>query len=110
MTDHRKLVRDKIPALIRSEGRAPVVERLAGSALRTALLDELVEEAAEAAAATEAELPEELADVLEVIGALARRLGLSMSDVVALADDKRERRGGFDHGLLLVSADSAVQP
>ena len=56
-------------------------------------------------AASDDELPEELADVLEVVRALAADLGLSLGQVVQLADGKRERRGGFDKGLLLVSAE-----
>lgn len=79
-----------MPDLIRSEGRAAVVEVLAASELRPALLDKLLEEAAEAAAASQVELPEELADVLEVLRALAGSLGLSLNDVVVLADDKRD--------------------
>lgn len=109
MTFYPKLVRDKVPDLIRLEGRAAVVEVLAASELRPALLDKLLEEAAEAAAASQVELPEELADVLEVLRALAGSLGLSLNEVVALADDKRARRGGFDRGLFLVSAE-AVGP
>lgn len=102
MTESGKLVRDKIPDLISAEGRTPVVEVLAVAELRPALLSKLAEEAAEAAAASEQELPEELADVLEVVRALAGGLGLSLQEVARLADEKRQRRGGFDQGLFLV--------
>ena len=100
-----KLVRDGIPDLIRADGRAPVVEVLIAPQRRPALLAKLLEEASEAAAASDDELPEELADVLEVVRALAAELGLSFGQVVQLADDKRERRGGFVRGLFLVSAE-----
>jgi predicted house-cleaning noncanonical NTP pyrophosphatase (MazG superfamily) len=100
MTDS-KLVRDKIPDLIRAEGGIPVVEVLLAAQRRPALLAKLLEEAGEAAAATDGELPEELADVLEVVRALACELGLSLGQVVELADEKRSRRGGFDQGLWL---------
>ena len=105
MTVFRKLVRDRIPDVIRAAGRTPVVEVLPASQRRPALLAKLLEEASEAAAASDDELPEELADVLEVVRALAADLGLSLGQVVQLADGKRERRGGFDEGLLLVSAE-----
>ncbi len=65
------------------------------------MLAKLLEEAAEAAAAPDDELPEELADVLEVVRTLAGDRGLTLGQVVLLADDKRERRGGFDQGLFL---------
>ena len=105
MTVFRKLVRDRIPDVIRAAGRTPVVEVLAASQRSPALLAKLLEEASEAVEASDDELPEELADVLEVVRALAADLGLSLGQVVQLADGKRERRGGFDEGLLLVSAE-----
>ena len=105
MTEFGKLVRDRIPALIAAEGRRPVVERLSTSRRRPALLEKLAEECSEAAAASEHELPEELADVVEVVRALCEDLGISLAEVVALADEKRARRGGYDEGLFLVRAE-----
>lgn len=104
MTEFRKLVRDKIPDLISAEGRTPVVEVLTAADRQRALLDKLTEEAAEAAAASVEELPEGLADVVEVIRALVMGLGLSFEEVIRLSDDKRDRRGGFEQGLFLVRA------
>ena len=97
-----KLVRDRIPDLIRAEGRRPILEVLDASERRPALLDKLVEEAAEAADASPAHLPEELADVLEVVRALASESGLALADIVDLADRKVDERGGFASGLFLV--------
>jgi predicted house-cleaning noncanonical NTP pyrophosphatase (MazG superfamily) len=67
---YRKLVRDRIPAIIQAEGRHPVTRGLDEAGYRQALLDKLVEEAGEAARASAADLPGELADVLEVLRAL----------------------------------------
>ena len=105
MTEHHKLVRDLIPDIIRADGRTPVVEVLPPAQRRPALLAKLLEEAAEAAAASDDQLEEELADVMEVVRALASHLGLSFGQVMQLADDKRASRGGFDAGLLLVRDD-----
>ena len=102
MTVHRKLVRDRIPEIIRAEGRSPVVEVLAVDERRAALIAKLLEEATEAAGAEGAQLAEELADVLEVVRALAAELHLSLSEVTELADRKKSERGGFDDGLYLV--------
>ncbi|MEX2290274.1 MAG: nucleoside triphosphate pyrophosphohydrolase [Mycobacteriales bacterium] len=107
MTEFRKLVRDKIPHVITADGKTPIVEVLTREQLRPALLAKLVEEASEAAAASEQELPKELADVLEVVRALARDLGLPMAEIAHLADEKRERHGGFDEGLFLVRTEPA---
>lgn len=97
-----KLVRDRIPEIIQADGRRPVVEVLSAERRHQALHDKLVEEAAEAGAAAPDDLAEELADVLEVLRALAADLGLSLDDVTAAADHKRAQRDGFDDGLLLV--------
>ena len=106
----RKLVRDLIPDAVRAEGRTPVVEVLTLAQRRPALVAKLLEEAAEAAAASDGDLPEELADVLEVVRTLAADLGMSLAEVVDLADGKRERRGGFDRGLVLVRAAQQDEP
>lgn len=110
MTTYDKLVRDRIPELIAAEGRHPVVVVLPSSERAQALITKLGEEAAEVAAADAADLPEELADVLEVVRALARGAGLSLDDVVALADRKREARGGFEQGLFLIRVEAADEP
>ena len=102
MTEFHKLVRDRVPERIRADGRTPVVRVLAEDELRTALLAKLVEEAAEAAAAEPQDLPEELADVVEVVRALAHGAGLSLDDVLRLAEVKRAERGGFEERLFLV--------
>ena len=44
MTEFGKLVRDRLPALIATEGRRPVVETLSTSWRRPALLEKLAED------------------------------------------------------------------
>jgi predicted house-cleaning noncanonical NTP pyrophosphatase (MazG superfamily) len=100
---HRKLVRDRIPDIIAAEGGLPVTRVLDHAAYRQALLDKLAEESAEAARASDADLPEELADVLEVLRALTAAAGMSWEQFLALADDKRNRRGGFAGQIFLES-------
>lgn len=110
MRTYDKLVRDRIPELIAAEGRQPVVVVLPSAERAQALIAKLGEEAAEVAAADAPDVPEELADVLEVVRALAREAGLSLDDVVALADRKREVRGAFEQGLFLVRVEEADEP
>ena len=102
---YRKLVRDRIPAIILADGRRPVTRVLDEAAYRRALLDKLAEEAGEAACASTADLPGELADVLEVLRALTAAAGMSWPELLTLADDKRNHRGGFDGKIFLESVE-----
>lgn len=102
---HRKLVRDKIPEIIQAGGGHPVTRVLDEAGYRQALLDKLAEEAAEAAQASTEDLPGELADVLEVLRALTTAAGMPWEQFLALADDKRNRRGGFTGKIFLESVE-----
>lgn len=95
------LVRDRIPAIIRAEGRTCEVVVLDDDACRQALRVKLVEEAWEAETATGAELVTELADVLEVVDALIVAHGIAR-EVVEEQERCRVNRGGFDQRLFLV--------
>jgi len=97
-----KLVRDRIPEIIRESGGVPSVAVLRGDALLQALFDKLYEEADELRAADAENRVEELADVLEVLQAIADNLGLEMSELVEIADAKKLLRGGFEHGFFLL--------
>jgi predicted house-cleaning noncanonical NTP pyrophosphatase (MazG superfamily) len=103
VTEFDKLVRDRMPEIIRADGRTPVVEVLDDEAYRAALLAKLVEETAELAAATDDEAwAEELADVLEVVRSLAEETGTTLQDILRRADDKARERGRFALRLRLV--------
>ncbi len=92
-----KLIRDKLPQMMRDQGLAVFERRLGEAEFVAALKAKLVEEAAEVLdAATPAELVGELADVMEVIRALAEASGVSLDDVEAHRQAKRAERGGFD--------------
>jgi predicted house-cleaning noncanonical NTP pyrophosphatase (MazG superfamily) len=69
------------------------------------LLAKLIEEAQKASLATDDDLPGELADVLEVLRALTMTAGMSWPQLLALADDKRSRRGGFGRRIFLESVE-----
>jgi len=72
---------------------------------RQALLAKLIEEAQEVSCATADDLPGELADVLEVLRALTVTAGTSWPQLLALAEDKRSRRGGFGGRISLESVE-----
>ena len=97
-----KLVRDRIPEIIRADGGTCETAILVDDEYRAALLAKLVEEAQEAATAAHGELITELADLLEVIEATISAHGLSRE---AVEDERRRRRverGGFKRRLRLL--------
>lgn len=67
-----KLVRDKAPAIMKSEGITSEMYIMEHEEYISKLKGKILEEAKEVAEATCEELPEELADVLEVMHCLAR--------------------------------------
>jgi predicted house-cleaning noncanonical NTP pyrophosphatase (MazG superfamily) len=92
-----KLIRDKLPQIMREAGLEVFERVLEPEAFARSLKQKLMEEAAEAAAASSPEdLAAELADVLEVVYALAAANGLAVEDLEAERGRKREARGGFD--------------
>jgi Uncharacterized conserved protein len=104
-----KLVRDKIPTIIRSEGRIPMTRQLSGPELLSALQDKLAEELAEYQAASgDVSRCEELADLIEVIFALARLHGYTEETLMAIAARKKEARGGFEQGFFYLGDEEAV--
>lgn len=96
---YHKLVRDRIPEIIASSGKQCVCRPLSDEAYITMLDAKLNEELAEY---QESKSMEELADLLEVIRAVARARGSSFDEVEAIRQDKTARRGGFEQKILLV--------
>lgn len=70
-----KLIRDRVPDAIRADGRHPDVRTAADEEMPGLLSDKLLEECGEVLEAGPDEILEELADVLEVLYAVARLHG-----------------------------------
>jgi predicted house-cleaning noncanonical NTP pyrophosphatase (MazG superfamily) len=104
---YNKLVRDQIPGIIAADGGQPVTHVLDHAGYQAALRAKLLEEAQEAQAAPDGQLASELADVLEVLKALAAAHGMSWQDIVSEASRKRAERGGFDNRTFLEYVDQA---
>lgn len=97
-----KLVRDRIPEIMRQAGATGKFEILTGKRYLSALRAKLCEEAAEAAAAETSEaLVAELADLLEVMDTLVAAAELDWRAIRAQQSRKRRDRGGFAGGILL---------
>ena len=82
-----KLVRDQIPDIIAAAGSQPSTRVLDHASYRSALRSKLLEEAREAEAAPGDQLASELADVLEVLRALAKAAGVTMIRSPGLAGE-----------------------
>lgn len=95
---YNKLVRDRIPEIIEVCGKRCVCSTLSDEEYLTKLDEKLNEELAEY---QESKSMEELADLLEVIRAVAVARGSSMDEVEAIRRDKAAKRGGFEKKILL---------
>lgn len=87
-----KLIRDKIPAIIRGKGSTPITRIADRDEYREALFDKLTEEAGELRDADSEHAPEELADMFEVVLALAADHGVTRDE---LEEVRQAERGGF---------------
>lgn len=104
-TIYNKLVRDRIPEIIQSEGRKCRTEMMPEAEYRQALLEKLVEEAVEAKNAAPESLASEIADLYEVVDAILASAGIDKASILALQAQKRQSRGGFDRRIKLLDTD-----
>lgn len=103
MPVYNKLVRDRIPEIIRRNGSECTVRRLEASEFEQEAKKKLKEELAEYLEAGNAEQAvEELADLLELIYCLSEHHGYSKDELESIRMDKSERRGSFSEKWFLV--------
>lgn len=95
---YSKLVRDRIPEIIEASGRRCVCSTLSDEEYLAKLDEKLNEELAEY---QESKSLEELADLLEVMRAVAAARSSSMDEVESIRRDKAAKRGGFEKKILL---------
>ena len=104
-----KLVRDRIPEIIENDGLIAVTRLVQGDDLYRALKVKLLEESKELQEASHDNDLEEIADVLEVLFALAELTGHPWPQVLKYAREKRLHRGGFRNGVWLVETTNPNQ-
>lgn len=97
---YNKLVRDKIPAIIEAQVKTPHIRILNETEYTHYLERKLDEEVAEY---HKDKNPEELADILEVVYALAESIGCTKEELMEIYQKKHEERGGFADRILLIS-------
>jgi predicted house-cleaning noncanonical NTP pyrophosphatase (MazG superfamily) len=97
---YNKLVRDRIPDIIRAEGKRCEVRTLGADEYLEKLDEKLREELDEYAASHDVG---ELADLVEVVAAIVASRGISSAEFEALRQAKRAERGAFERRYLLLS-------
>lgn len=101
-----KLVRDRIPLRIESRGEVVRTLEASPSELLSLLKVKVLEEGFELFWETDNDkVFEESVDLLEVLEALVRLLGRSPARLRAAAKAKRQERGGFEKGIVLVETE-----
>ena len=106
MTDmvYNKLVRDRIPHMIRQQGETPVTRILEEEEYLHHLEAKLDEEVGEYHRDKNAE---ELADILEVVFALADNIGCTRQELMDIYQRKHDERGGFGERCFLIGKEKA---
>lgn len=105
MKTHNKLVRDRIPEIIENGGNVANTRILSQEELLLHLEQKLDEEVGEYHRDKNLE---ELADILEVVYALAERIS-SRDDLMDIYRKKHMIRGGFQQGIYLISTEEGKE-
>lgn len=93
-----KLVRDRIPEIIRENDEYPVTETVYGEEREGYLREKIGEEADEFLESGEIE---EIADLLEVIDTYLEHQDIDEEELYELKERKNKERGSFSEGIVL---------
>jgi predicted house-cleaning noncanonical NTP pyrophosphatase (MazG superfamily) len=106
---HNKLVRDRVPEIVAANGAEPMTRVLAEDEYEGALRLKIREEANEVATAgSRAEVINELADLQEVVMALADAYNISHGEIEQIRRIKKMERGGFGGRVFLIETREEV--
>lgn len=99
---YNKLIRDKIPEIIKKDRAVPKVSCLSNKRFEKELKKKLIEESKELQAARgKKDILKELADILEVLQTIARIENVSWNEVKKQRKKRSKKRGGFKKRLFL---------
>lgn len=100
MIKYDKLVRDKIPEIIKASNKECKTHTVAKEETIKYLIQKISEETSEF---EEFYSKEELADLLEVIHGLVHHLNYDFVEIETIRKVKKENRGGFEKSIILDS-------
>lgn len=103
---HNKLVRDRIPEIVAAAEDRPTTRVLDEAEYIRELRRKLMEEVEEFNISDDAE---ELVDILEVVYAIASRMGIDPIVLDKMRNAKKEKRGGFEAKVFLIHTESAEE-
>ena len=98
MKEFNKLVRDKMPEIIKANGDVPFIRIADDDEYWEKLREKLQEEVNEF---LEDENHKELADVLEVMHAICKHKGIDFTDIEKIRIEKADKRGAFKNKIIL---------
>jgi len=96
--EYNKLVRDKIPEIIKQNEQIPITHIAGDEEYFKKLKEKLTEEVNEFIAN---ENSEELADIIEVIYAIVNNRNVTKEELEKIRKEKAEKRGGFTKKIIL---------
>ncbi|MDR4301401.1 nucleoside triphosphate pyrophosphohydrolase [Bacillus mycoides] len=103
MPTHNKLTQNKIPQIIKNNGRTSTTRILPENEYIKEICKKTQEELNEYLEATTKEHKlEELSDLLELINALAEYEGTTLEEINKIRKKKAEERGGFSNRVFLI--------
>ncbi|MFJ8452482.1 phosphoribosyl-ATP pyrophosphohydrolase [Bacillus paramycoides] len=103
MPTYNKLVRNKIPQIIKNNGKTPTTRILPEGEYIKEICKKTEEELNEyLEAKTKPHKLEELADLLELINALAEHEGTTLEEINTIRKKKADERGGFQNRTFLI--------
>ena len=102
MKQYHKLIRDHIPEIIESKGGKAEIRILSDEEYPIYLEAKLDEEVGEYHRDKNVE---ELADILEVVYALAESIGCSREELLGTYEKKHAARGGFEKKIFLIASE-----
>ena len=100
---YNKLIRDKIPEIIKNDGWIPILKTLNKKEFLIALQKKVAEEAGELIKAKNRKgISEEIVDIQEILDAITSEIGSTKSEIKNQQKIKNKKRGAFKKRLFLI--------
>lgn len=100
---YNKLIRDRIPEIIKKAGWKPTIRKLRKEEFLNALKKKVSEETRELNRAKDKKgIINEIVDIQEILDALTSEIKLTKPHIKKLQSIKRKKRGGFKKRLFLI--------